>query len=135
LVLEEFDWNNEWADSSHVFPQGRRGHVNANANDEYELSWQDVDEATGASSSLRGRNFPRNAHKRARNSSRRGLVQIEEEEEGEEEEEEEEEGNQDPLDDSEVTDCEEGDASNGSNDGGEDIEAAANEVHEFDDGY
>ena len=130
LVIEEFDWDNEWTDSSHVFPRGRRG-CDIDGNDENGLTWQLVDEAMGASSSLRGRNLPRNANKRARNSNR-GLVEVEidsgSDNEGEEE-------NQDPLDDADVTDCEDDDASNGCNAGGEDIEAAANDVDEFDDGY
>jgi hypothetical protein len=47
----------------------------------------------------------------------------------------EEEEDQDPLDDADVTDCEDVDTPNGSNAGGEDKEAAANVVDEFDDGY
>ena len=125
LVFEEFDWDNEWDDSSHVFPRGCRGCDI----DENGLTWQLVDEAIGASSSLRGRNLPRNANKCAR-SSNRGLVEIDSGSgiEGVEE-------NHDPLDDADVTDCEDDDASNGCNAGGEDIEAAANDVDEFDDGY
>jgi len=50
LVIEEFDWDNEWADSSYVHPQGARGCDNGdNGNG---LTWEHVDEAVGASSSL-----------------------------------------------------------------------------------
>jgi len=50
LVIEEFDWDNEWADSSYVHPQGARGCDNGdNGNG---LTWELVDEAVGASSSL-----------------------------------------------------------------------------------
>ncbi|RLN08531.1 hypothetical protein C2845_PM11G04490 [Panicum miliaceum] len=126
LVIEEFDWDNEWADSSHVFPRGSRGCDI----DENGLTWQLFDEALDASSSLRGRNLPRNANKRARNSNR-GLAEIDSGSGNEGEEEE----NQDPLDDADVTDCEDYDASNGSNAGGEDMEATTNVVDEFDDGY
>jgi hypothetical protein len=126
LVLEQFDWDNEWADSSHVFPRGSRG-LNI---DETGLTWQIVDEALGASSSLRGRNLPRTANKRARNSDPR-LVEHDSDSGYEEEEEE----DQNPLDDADVTDCEDVDTPNGSNAGGEDKEAAANVVDEFDDGY
>jgi len=63
LVIEEFDWDNEWADSSHVHPQGARGC------DENDLTWAAVDEALGASNSLRGRNLPRNASSRCATNS------------------------------------------------------------------
>ncbi|XP_066343195.1 uncharacterized protein [Miscanthus floridulus] len=66
LVIEEFDWDNEWADSSFVHRQGARG-CECDAND---LRWEHVDEALGASSLLRGRNLRRNASSnRARPSS------------------------------------------------------------------
>ena len=126
LVIEEFDWDNEWDDSSHVFPRGCRGCDI----DENGLTWQLVDEAIGASSSLRGRNLPRNANKRARISNRR-LLEIDSGSDNEEEEEEDLE----PLDDADVTDCEDDDHFNGSYAGGEDVEAAANTDDEFDDGY
>lgn len=130
LVIEEFDWDNEWADCSHVFPKGRRGHP------ENGLTWQLVDEAIGASSSLRGRNVPRTANKRSRNTNPR-LVQIDSGSDNEEEvlEEVEVEEHPDPLDDANISDCEDAGASNGSNSGGEGMEAAANDVDEFDDGY
>jgi len=72
LVIEEFDWDNEWADSSYVHPQGARGCDNGNG-----LTWEHVDEAVGASSSLRGRNLLRNDNKRARNGQTR-LAELEE---------------------------------------------------------
>ena len=125
LVIEEFDWDNEWDDSSHVFPRGCRGCDI----DENGLTWQLVDEAIGASSSLRGRNLPRNANKCAR-SSNRGLVEIDSGSgiEGVEE-------NHDPLDDADTTNCEDDDASNGCNAVGDGMQAAANIVDEFDVGY
>ena len=128
LVFEEFDWDNEWADSSHVFPRGRRGCDIVENHD--GLTWQLVDDVLGASSSLRGRNLPRNANKHARNSNRR-LLEIDSGPGNEKEEEEDLE----PLDDADVTDCEDDDHFNGSNAGGEDVEAAANTDDEFDDGY
>ncbi|CAD6261373.1 unnamed protein product [Miscanthus lutarioriparius] len=41
LVIEEFDWDNKWADSLHVPIPGARGSDAVN-----ELTWQHVDEAT-----------------------------------------------------------------------------------------
>jgi hypothetical protein len=126
LVIEQFDSDNEWADSSHVFPRGSRGCDI----DETGLTWQTVDEALGASSSLRGCNLPRTANKRARNSNSRLVEHELDSDSGNEEEED-----QDPLDDADATDCEDVDAPNGSNADGEDMEAAANAVDDFDDGY
>jgi len=54
LVIEEFDWDNEWADSLHVPVPGARG---SDAVD--DLTWQHVDEAISASQALQGRNLPR----------------------------------------------------------------------------
>ncbi|CAD6213230.1 unnamed protein product [Miscanthus lutarioriparius] len=126
LVIEEFDWDNEWADSSYVHPQGARGYDNGdNGNG---LTWELVDEVVGASSSLRGRNLPRNASsKRARNGQSR-LTELEEDLGLANEEEEEE----DPHDDADVSDCEQD--PNGSNGGGENMEGP-NILDEFDDGY
>lgn len=62
MVISEFDWDNEWADSLHVPSQGVCG----------SLTWELVDEATRASEALLSRNFPRRAHvnnKRGRNST------------------------------------------------------------------
>ena len=116
LVIEDFDWNNEWANSLHVPPQGTRGC-------ECDLTWNLVDEAVGASQSLQGRNFPRAAHRRARNSA----PMVDEAELGSDNEE-----NPDPFDDADVTDCE--DDPNDANEIGEDNETA-NVTGEFDDGY
>jgi hypothetical protein len=56
LVIEEFDWDNEWVDSLHVhIPSARE----SDAVD--ELTWLHVDEATGASQALQGRNLSRRA--------------------------------------------------------------------------
>jgi len=90
---------------------------------ECDLNWNLVDEAVGASQSLQGRNFPRAAHKRARNSA----PTVNEDELGSDNEE-----NPDPFDDADVTDCE--DDPNDANETGEDNEAA-NIPGEFDDGY
>jgi hypothetical protein len=118
LVIEDFSWDNEWADSTYVHPQGARGCDNENG-----LTWGLVDDAIGASSSLHGRNFPRSA-------SRKGAripVVVEDEDDSTDGDGEEEE---DPHDDAEVTDSE--DAPNGSNDSGQ---TAAPEIDEFEDGY
>lgn len=122
LVIEEFDWDNEWADSSYVHPQGARG-CETNGQNDNGLTWELVDEALGASSTLRGRNLPRKA-----SSKRSRLVELEEDSGSANEEEEDE----DPHDDADVSDCEH--APNGSNDGGENMEAT-NIPDEFDDGY
>ena len=87
MVIEDFDWNNEWADSLHVPPQGTRGC-------ECDLTWNLVDEAVGASQSLQGRNFPRAAHRRARNYA----PMVDEAELGSDNEE-----NPDPFDEADVT--------------------------------
>lgn len=50
LVLEEFQWDNEWVDNQKETV--REGD---------DLAWAHVDEAIGASSSLQGRHFPRRA--------------------------------------------------------------------------
>jgi hypothetical protein len=50
LVLEDFQWGNEWVDNQkEAVGEGD------------DLAWAHVDETTGASSSLQGRNFPRRA--------------------------------------------------------------------------
>jgi hypothetical protein len=120
LVIEEFDWDNEWVDSSYVQPQGARGCDCGE--DENGLTWELVDQAVGASSSLRGRNLPRNANKRARVSHSR--FDFEEDFDSPNEEEE----GQDQHDDVDVTDSE--DAHDDV--GGENTEAAPDE---FEDGY
>ncbi|GJN14189.1 hypothetical protein PR202_gb00980 [Eleusine coracana subsp. coracana] len=59
LVIDEFHWDNEWADSLPVPPQGGRGC-------DCDLTWEQVYEAVGASQSLHGRNVPRRAHMNSR---------------------------------------------------------------------
>jgi len=115
LVIEEFDWDNEWADSLHVPILSARGSDAVN-----ELTWQHVDEATGASEALRGRNLPRRAtatqcYSRSRN------VPVPATEDGEEEDE-------DPHDDAEVSDCEDGNVPATEED-------KAGDPDEFDDGF
>ena len=84
-----------------------------------------MDEAVGASSSLRGRNLPRNASsKRARNGQSR-LTELEEDLGLANEEEEEE----DPHDDADVSDCEQ------DPNGGDENMEGPNILDEFDDGY
>jgi len=115
LVIEEFVWDNEWADSLHVPIPSARG---SDAVD--ELTWQHVDEATGASEALQGRNLPRRAtatqcYSRSRN------VPVPATEYGEEEDE-------DPHDDAEVSDCEDGNVPATEED-------KAVDPDEFDDGF
>ncbi|KAF7103567.1 hypothetical protein CFC21_104548 [Triticum aestivum] len=57
LVIEDFDWGNEWVDPSLSQPQGARGCPD----DNQDITWEDVDVAIGASSNLRGRNLHRTA--------------------------------------------------------------------------
>jgi len=52
LVIDDFDWDNEWVDPTMPPPQGARGCPN-------DITWELVDEAMGASLSLQGRHFPR----------------------------------------------------------------------------
>jgi hypothetical protein len=47
LVTEEFDWDNEWADSSYVHHQGARG-CDFGPENENGLTWELVDEAIAA---------------------------------------------------------------------------------------
>ena len=93
LVIEEFDWDNEWADSLHVPIPGARGSDAVN-----DLTWQHVDEATGA---LQDRNLLRRATA-TQHYSRSRNVPVPATEDGEEEDEVE-----DPHDDAEVSECEE----------------------------
>jgi len=53
LVLEDFDWDNEWVD-----PLANSSHIG----DDPLFTWDHVDHATGASTQLEGRNFSRRAH-------------------------------------------------------------------------
>ncbi|CAN6248725.1 unnamed protein product [Urochloa humidicola] len=127
LVVDQFDWDNEWADCSYVHPKGARGCEVAENENGNGLTWELVDEALGASSSLRGRNLQRKAsNKRARD----GPSRLVEEDSGSASEEEEDD--QDPHDDADVSDCE--DAPSGSNGDGENVDAT-NVPDEFDDGY
>ena len=61
LCLEDFDWNNEWVDVDAEPVHNGRG---------LEITWDQVDEAVGASQMYRGRNFPRVAHGDATNIDR-----------------------------------------------------------------
>ena len=134
LVIEEFDWDNEWTDSLAEPPQGARG---------CDLTWDDIDEAIGASRSLQGRNLPRQANRHShgetmtyqRRAKSTSIVvegdSLDEQEQhsdsGNEEDEEE-----DPHDDADVSDCDE--APNASEDGGQNMDSTSN-PNEFDDGY
>ena len=120
LVIEEFDWDNEWADSLHVPISGARGSDAIN-----ELTWQHVDEATGASQALQGRNLPRRATATQYYSRSRNVpVPATATEDGEEEDEVE-----DPHDDAEVSECEEDDNVPATE------EDKAADPDEFDDGF
>jgi hypothetical protein len=55
MRTQDFNWDNEWADSLHVGLEGRRGC-------ECDLTWELVNNVIGASKALCGRNFPRRAH-------------------------------------------------------------------------
>lgn len=127
LVIEDFDWDNEWVDSTVV-------HAGRDNDDLIDLTWEDVDCAVGASESLRGRNLPRQARRTTSFTyQRRARMRTQEDEE------EQEDGNdsnnedleEDPLDDIDVTDTEE---ASGAENGGED-DAAPTVPDEFDDGY
>ncbi|XP_066351128.1 uncharacterized protein [Miscanthus floridulus] len=108
LVIEDFDWNNEWVDPM-AQPEGARGS---------DLTWDQVDEAIGASRELRGRNLHRTYARRARQISR---VVEEDEEEGEEEE--------IILDDDDIDDFGE-QPMDATEDGGENVDAS-NDLDEF----
>jgi len=110
LVMEDFDWDNEWTDSTVVPIQGARGCV-------HDLTWENVDEAVGASRSLRGRHLPRQA---TMTYQRRTRMVVEEDVETE-----------DPHDDADVSDRDE--ATNATRDG--DNNNATINLDEFDDGY
>jgi hypothetical protein len=123
LVIEDFDWDNEWIDSSVVHP-GRDN------DDLIDLTWDHVDEAVGASSSLRGRNLPRQASK-MNTYQRRARMRAQEVEEGEEDanDSSNEELEEDPHDDMDVSDSDEGSG------GGDEEENDPTFDDEFDDGY
>lgn len=134
LVIEDFDWDNEWTDSLVVPPQGGR---------ECDLTWDDVDEAIGASRSLRGRNLPRQANRytpgepAAFQRRPRSTTMVVEEDGLDEQGQDSDSGNEedeeeDPHDDADVSDCDE--APNATEDGGENLDST-NNSNEFDDGY
>jgi hypothetical protein len=52
LVIDDFDWGNEWVDPTIPPAQGARGCPD-------DIPWDLVDEAVGATSAMRGRYFPR----------------------------------------------------------------------------
>ena len=58
LVLEEFEWDNEWVDINAEMVHEDQAQV---MDGETPLLWSQVDEAMGASTSLAGRNYPRRA--------------------------------------------------------------------------
>jgi len=112
LVISDLSWDNEWEDSLHEPPQGRRGSDLGDG-----LTWELVDGATGASQSLQGRCFPRRAHRNSRGDpivykrGRSRTATIDEEDEIDDQEEEHlgsdnEEREQDEDDDANVTDNE-----------------------------
>jgi len=135
LVISDLAWDNEWADSLHEPPQGRRGSDLGDG-----LTWELVDGATGASQSLQGRCFPRRAHRNSRGDpivykrGRSRTATIDEEDEIDDQEEEHlgsdnEEREQDDDDDENVTDNED----SPTNVAAETTNDAP--TNEFDDGY
>ena len=123
LILEDFDWDNEWVD-----PLANSSHVSNALGDDFNLSWDQVDEAIGASTHLRGRNFPR----RAADGCVRRNGDLEEEETNLANE---DDGDEEYiLDDLDVEDEIEG--SNSGNDGDDQgVDAHGLNIDEFDDGY
>ena len=99
LVLDDFDWDNEWVHSS-VVHAGRD-------DDEHNLTWEQVDEAIGASESLRGRNFPRQARMYANTYQRRSTMRAQEDEQGEDDGNDSSNEVVDPQDDIGVSDSDE----------------------------
>jgi hypothetical protein len=98
LILEDFQWDNEWVDNQkETFREG------------VDLAWAHVDDAIGAPSSLQGRDFTRRARYESVY-SRRCQVAATQEERVMEEEEQGNEGNEQddeeymPNDDEEVDD-------------------------------
>jgi hypothetical protein len=97
LILEDFQWDNEWVDSQ-----------NETVREGDDLAWAHVDDAIGASSSLQGCNFPRRARyesvysRRCQAASTQERV-MEEEEQGNEGNEQDDEEYM-PNDDEEVDD-------------------------------
>lgn len=98
LILEDFQWDNEWVDNQ-----------NETVREGDDLAWAHVDDAIGASSSLQGRNFPRRARYESVYSRRCQAAATQEERVMEEEEQGNEGNEQDdeeymPNDDEEVDD-------------------------------
>lgn len=142
LVVDDFNWDNEWVDPTIPPPQGARGCPD-------DISWDLVDEAVGASSSLQGRYFPRAASTSRRGPSsvniqyqrrlkRAALSTLEDDQESDQEEDQEQdstlpnvEDDDSEVQDDDVTDDEED--PNPTNDEDEDNTNAP--MDEFDDGY
>ncbi|KAG6388826.1 hypothetical protein SASPL_150262 [Salvia splendens] len=61
LHLDEFQWENEWVDAG-----CEPVHQDAASDTGNDLTWQNVDEATGATQGLGGRNLPRAAAMKGR---------------------------------------------------------------------
>jgi hypothetical protein len=143
LVIEDFDWGNEWVDPTIPPPQSARGCPD-------DISWELVDEAVGASSSLRGRNFPRARgmergpsnvnvqYQRQRKRAAPSQTFLDEDDEENDQEQQSsipngEDDDSDFLqDDVDVTDDEEEDPTSADQDGEDNTDATMNE---FDDGY
>jgi hypothetical protein len=124
LVIEDFDWDNEWIDSSAV-------HVSRDNDDLIDLTWDHVDEAVGASNSLRGHNLPRQANNMNTYQRRQRMREQKVEEGGEDDNHSNNEDlEEDPLDDLDVSDSDE---DPGGDDDGEENDPTF--VDEFDDGY
>ena len=146
LVVDDFNWDNEWVDPTMPPPQGARGCPD-------DISWDLVDEAVGASSSLQGRYFPRAASaSRKRGPStvniqyqrrkRAALSTLEGDQESDQEEDQEPCQEQDSTlpngedDDSEVQDDDVTDDEEDPTNAGQDDEDNTNAtMDEFDDGY
>ena len=58
LILEEFQWDNEWVDINAELVHEHQAQV---MDGDTPLLWSQVDEAMGASTSAAGRSFPRRA--------------------------------------------------------------------------
>jgi hypothetical protein len=101
LVFDDFDWDNELVHSS-VVHTGRD-------DDEHNLTWEQVDEAIGASESLRGRNFPTQAHLYANTYHRRSTMRAQDDEQGEDDDDGNDSSNEvvDPHDDIGMSDTDE----------------------------
>ncbi|KAG6400808.1 hypothetical protein SASPL_137651 [Salvia splendens] len=65
LHLDEFQWENEWVDAG-----CEPVHQDAASDTGNDLTWQNVDEATGATQGLGGRNLPRAAAMKRKSGSK-----------------------------------------------------------------